>query len=78
MNIQVDLSPIAGNSNQTLYDDGTNGDVTAGDGIYTYNNLRVIGQMVVTSGVVLSVTINDSANPDVVDNTGIVNIIKWL
>jgi hypothetical protein len=34
--VVVDLSSIDGNSNQQMYDDGTNGDVTAGDNIYSY------------------------------------------
>ena len=34
--IEVDLSPLNGSSSQLMYDDGTNGDVTAGDNIYSY------------------------------------------
>jgi glucose/arabinose dehydrogenase len=34
--VAADLSPIGGPSAQTLYDDGTNGDATAGDGVYSY------------------------------------------
>lgn len=30
------LSPIGGSASQALYDDGTHGDLTAGDGIYSY------------------------------------------
>jgi hypothetical protein len=35
-NVYIDLSPIRLSSNQTLYDDGTHGDVTANDNIYSY------------------------------------------
>lgn len=34
--VTADLSGYGGNSAQTLYDDGTNGDAHAGDGIYSY------------------------------------------
>jgi hypothetical protein len=34
--VTIDLSPIGGSASQQMYDDGTNGDVTAGDGIYSY------------------------------------------
>lgn len=33
--VSIDLSPIGGLINQPLYDDGTNGDKTASDGIYS-------------------------------------------
>jgi hypothetical protein len=35
--IVVDLSSIDGSSSQLMYDDGTNGDVAAGDNIYSYH-----------------------------------------
>jgi len=35
--VVADLSGIGGSATQTLYDDGTHGDVTSGDGIYSYN-----------------------------------------
>lgn len=35
--VTADLSTYGGSSSQTLYDDGTNGDAHAGDGIYSYN-----------------------------------------
>jgi predicted extracellular nuclease len=34
--VAADLSPIGGSSTQPFVDDGTNGDVTAGDNIYSY------------------------------------------
>jgi predicted extracellular nuclease len=36
MRVTVNLAPLGWSSNQTLYDDGTNGDATAGDGTYSY------------------------------------------
>jgi subtilisin-like proprotein convertase family protein len=33
----ADLSSIGGSATQTFFDDGTNGDVTANDGIFSYN-----------------------------------------
>ena len=35
--VTMDLSPIGGSSTQALFDNGTNGDVTAGDGVYSFN-----------------------------------------
>ncbi|HVM64278.1 MAG TPA: choice-of-anchor X domain-containing protein, partial [Acidimicrobiales bacterium] len=35
--VTCDASAIGGLSNQTLYDDGTNGDVTAGDNIFSFS-----------------------------------------
>jgi hypothetical protein len=34
--VTADLSPIGGSAVQTLHDDGTNGDTTAGDQVYSY------------------------------------------
>jgi len=33
--VAIDLSPLGGSPSQAMYDDGTNGDATAGDGIYS-------------------------------------------
>jgi len=33
--VSVNLSPLGRSSNQTMYDDGTNGDAVAGDGVYS-------------------------------------------
>ncbi|MFO0838178.1 MAG: choice-of-anchor J domain-containing protein [Phycisphaerae bacterium] len=33
---QVDLSSLGGSASQTLFDDGSNGDAVAGDGVYSY------------------------------------------
>jgi hypothetical protein len=35
-NIVVDLSPIGGSASQAMNDSGSNGDATAGDGVYSY------------------------------------------
>ena len=45
--VTVDLSPIGGNASQEMYDDGTNGDVTANDGIYS---LQVIPSFGISGG----------------------------
>jgi hypothetical protein len=34
--VEIDLSPLGGSSDQTMYDDGTRGDEFAGDNIYSY------------------------------------------
>ncbi|MEW6096264.1 MAG: choice-of-anchor X domain-containing protein, partial [bacterium] len=34
--VYIDLTPIEGSPNQSMFDDGTNGDEIANDGIYTY------------------------------------------
>jgi hypothetical protein len=34
--VAINLAPVGGPSAQAMYDDGTNGDVTPGDGIYSY------------------------------------------
>ena len=36
ISVKADLSGIGGSATQTLYDNGSNGDVTAGDGTYSY------------------------------------------
>jgi predicted extracellular nuclease len=36
INVACDLSPIGGSATQTLYDDGTNGDQTAGDNTFSF------------------------------------------
>ncbi len=37
--VTIDLSPIFGNENQKMYDDGKSGDTTRSDGIYSYSYL---------------------------------------
>jgi hypothetical protein len=34
--VVIDLTTLNGSSTQTMYDDGTHGDVTAGDGVYSF------------------------------------------
>jgi hypothetical protein len=36
LTVTADLSAVGGSATQTLYDDGTNGDATAGDGLFSY------------------------------------------
>ncbi len=38
-NVTADISPIGGAISRTLYDDGTNGDLTAGDGNFSYRTV---------------------------------------
>ena len=63
----VDLTNIGGSATQTLFDDATNGDVTAGDGIFTYNNVQVVGDLATQTGVVLTVSVTDGVNVAVTD-----------
>lgn len=37
--VTIDLTPIGGGAAQLMYDDGTNGDVTPGDNVYSYQAL---------------------------------------
>jgi len=41
--VTADLSAIGGSSTQQLYDDGTNGDDTAGDGVYSFSATVALG-----------------------------------
>ena len=36
LNVVINLTSLLGNADQRMYDDGTNGDAVAGDGIYSY------------------------------------------
>lgn len=53
--VKTDLSTIGGSSTQPLVDDGTNGDVTAGDNIYSYSATPMV-----TGTFSLPVTVTDS------------------
>lgn len=39
--VKANLSSVGGSATQTLYDDGTHGDVTAGDNIFSYNGYTI-------------------------------------
>jgi predicted extracellular nuclease len=55
--VVVDLSPIGGSASQTFFDDGSNGDATPGDNVYSYT--ATVGA--VSSGVKsLTATITDA------------------
>ncbi len=55
---EIDLSPVGGSANTPLYDDGTHGDLSAGDGIFTRDSLTV--QPGITAGnYFLQVTVYD-------------------
>ncbi|MCD4656436.1 MAG: putative Ig domain-containing protein [Planctomycetes bacterium] len=54
----VDLSPIKGEKRVEMYDDGTNGDVDADDGIYSLNYM--IGENVPTFEYVITAYVEDT------------------
>lgn len=56
--VTCDLSPIAGPLNQPFFDDGTNGDVTPGDNIFSY--LATVGATVSTGQKTIIATISDA------------------
>ncbi len=56
----VNLESFGGGTGQTLYDDGTNGDVTGGDDIYTYD-YTVVDGTISASGLHVHVTAVDDA-----------------
>lgn len=41
MSVEVDLSPLGSSASAQMYDDGTHGDLIAGDSIYTRGNITV-------------------------------------
>ncbi|HEV7427102.1 MAG TPA: lamin tail domain-containing protein, partial [Thermoanaerobaculia bacterium] len=53
----VDLTSIGGSASQALFDDGTNGDVTLGDGTFSYN--ATVGAGTSLGAKSLPVTIHD-------------------
>lgn len=53
-----DLTPIAGSSTQTFFDNGTNGDVTAGDNIFSY--LATVGAGVANGQKTVIASITDA------------------
>lgn len=57
--VNIDLTPLDGGASQTMYDDGTNGDLVAGDRIYSY--LTTVPGTVGTGLKHLTVTGMDSA-----------------
>jgi endonuclease G len=52
------LTPIAGSSTQTFFDDGSNGDVTGGDNIFSF--LATVGAAVPTGQKTIVATITDA------------------
>ena len=56
--VAVDLSAIGGSASQTFYDDGTHGDVTAGDGVYSWS--QMIGAGAAPGPVDLPVAVVDT------------------
>lgn len=56
--VSCDLSPIGGSATQTFLDDGTNGDVTAGDNTFSY--MATVGAGTTTSLNNLPCTISDA------------------
>ncbi len=58
--VSVNMSEIGGNSTQLLYDDGTNGDISASDGIYTY--LFTVPNSVANGTYTLTVNATDNSS----------------
>jgi len=58
--VSVDLGSVGGSSVQKLYDDGTNGDATAGDGVYSF--VFTISSSVSGGVHPLLITARDSSN----------------
>jgi beta-lactamase superfamily II metal-dependent hydrolase len=54
----ADLTPIGGSATQTLYDDGTNGDVTIGDNIFSFN--ATVGAATTSGSKILNVSLADA------------------
>jgi len=54
----ADLTPIGGSASQTLFDDGSNGDVTPGDNIFSFN--ATVGAATTSGSKTLNVTLNDA------------------
>ncbi len=52
-----DLTQIGGSASQTLFDDGTNGDVTSGDNVFSY--LATVGGKTVVGEKTLPISITD-------------------
>jgi DNA/RNA endonuclease G (NUC1) len=67
--VTADLSAIGGSTTQSFFDDGSNGDVTAGDNTFSYNATVANGT---TGGAKnLPVTINETLPPFRTGNTSI-------
>ena len=58
LTVKGDLSTIGGSATQTFFDNGTNGDVTAGDNIFSYNAVVAPGTSV--GSKTLPITIQDA------------------
>jgi predicted extracellular nuclease len=58
LTVTVDLSGIGGSATQALYDDGSHGDVTSGDGTYSYS--YTIPSSTATSSYTLNFKVTDS------------------
>ena len=54
----ADLTPIGGSASQTLFDDGTNGDVTIGDNIFSFN--AVVGGATSSGPKTINVALADA------------------
>jgi beta-lactamase superfamily II metal-dependent hydrolase len=54
----ADLTPIGGSASQTLFDDGTNGDVTIGDNIFSFN--ATVGGATSSGSKTINVVLGDA------------------
>lgn len=57
MSVRADLSSIGGSASQTLFDDGTNGDQTSGDGVFSVGAVVAVGTAI--GAKTLPVTVTD-------------------
>jgi len=71
--VTVNLVPIGGSATQTMYDDGTHGDVTAGDGIFSY--LATIPNGTSDSSKNLVITATD-ADANTGQNTAMLYVVE--
>ena len=55
--VTADMSAVGGSSNQRMFDDGSNGDVTAGDNIFSY--LQVVGSSTAAGTRTFGFTVQD-------------------
>ena len=77
LNARLDLSGVGGLASQLMYDDGTHGDVTAGDNVFGYAHTIPVGQA--EGNVVIPFTVADaqsrSTNGSIA--TSVVSAPQW-
>lgn len=65
--VSANLTPIGGSATQTFYDDGSNGDVTAGDKVFSYRATVPCSQPPTGPGnpIIMQATVTDAASATV-------------